>query len=279
MEYHQVALVSVVGYVHSLSALPDEEEIVHKLDDKYINAEWMARYTEGSEEILGMATQPFSGYSSNTARQTFQFILEGGHHYEVTWEGETYQLVAGELREGYLSAAYIGNVHLLDEDYPDTGEPFAIACLAVMGIVIFSEVVAADQAESHTFGINEIGQIRNRIPFKYMPQRYMLPSDFSYSGIKNDELEKAYFHMLNGGEVYANYSSSTYKVLMIDFDVWDNIFHSLVMTNGDDIMMWSHHDGWVRHTRSSFMLKGADGKKYQISVNSEGKVVANVTSI
>lgn len=270
---------SVVGYVHSLSVLPNEEEVVHKLDDKYLNAEWMAGRIEGSEEILGIATQPFSGTSSNTARQTFQFVLEGGHHYEVTWDGEVYQLVAGELREGYIAATYIGNLHLLDDDYPDTEKPFAIACLTVMGIILLTEVIAADQAESHTFGINEIGQIRNRIPFKYMPRRYVLPSDFSYSGIQNDELEKAYFHMLNGGEVYANYANSPYKVLMIDFDVWDNQFHSLVMTDGDDIMMWSYHDGWIRHTRSSFMLKGADGKKYQISVNSEGNVVANATSL
>lgn len=270
---------SLVGYVHSLSALPDTEEVIHKLDNKYIEADWMAKRIEGSEEILGEAIQPFSGTSSNTARQTFQFILEGGHHYEVTWDGETYQFVAGGIQEGYIAATYIGNVHLLSDEYPDTGEPFAIACITVMGIVLFTEVIAADQAESHTFGIKEVGQIRNRIPFQYLPRRYVFPSDFSYSGIKNDELEKAYFHLLNGGEVYANYASSPYKVLMIDFDVWDNQFHSLVMTDGDDIMMWSYHDGWLRHSRSSFMLMGSDGNKYQISVNSEGNVVAQATSL
>jgi len=269
----------VVGYVHSLSALPNLEEVVHKLDDKYINAEWLAQYAEGSEEILGEAEQPFYGSSSNTARQNFQFTLEGGHQYEVTWDGETYRCLAGEIREDYIAVAYVGNLRLLDDEYPDSGEPFAIACLAIMGMVLLTQVAATDQATSHSFGIKEVGLIRTRIPYQYMQRPYVFPSDFKYSGVKNDELEKAYIHLINGGEVYANYANSRYKVLMIDIDLWDSRFHSLVMTDGENIMMWgADSDGWIRHTRRSLMVIGDDGKKYQISVDSNGKLVANTTT-
>ncbi|MBQ9169186.1 MAG: hypothetical protein IJX67_12400 [Oscillospiraceae bacterium] len=267
-----------VCYVKSLSCLPNQKEVIHKLEEKYLDTEWMAKYIEGSEEILGEAIQPFSGSTRKTARQSFQFTLEAGQTYEVTWDGETYLCTAGEIREEYIAAAYIGNSYMLDENYPDTGEPFAIACLTIMGLVLFTQIATTDQAESHTIAIRQVGKVRNRIPFNFMPKRYVFPSDFSYTGVVDDELEKAYLHMLSGGEVYANYASSPYKVLMIDYDLWDGQYHSLVMTDGEDIMMWGKDNGWIRHTRHSFMLIGNDGKKYQISVDSNGNLVANATS-
>ena len=260
-----------VGCVHSLSALPDEEEVVHKLDNKYLDAEWMANCTDGSEVILEEAVQPFSG---TTAQQNFQFTLEAGKTYEVTWDNDVYQCIAGQISEEYIFVSYMGNAHLLEEEYPDTGEPFCIACVSIMGIQLMTQIASTDDATEHRIAIKQIGKIRNRIPLAFMPQSYVFPSDFRYTGVVDDELEKAYFHLMRGGNVYANYGNSRFKIIMIDLDLWDGMFHNLVMTNGDCIMMWSKETGWLKHNKASFMLDGEDGKKYRIAINSSGALYA-----
>ena len=260
-----------VGCVHSLSALPDEEEVIYKLDNKYIDAEWIANRIDGAEVILEEAVQPFSGTS---AQQNFQFVLEGGKTYEVTWDNDVYQCTAGQISEDYVMVSYMGNAHLLEDEYPDTGEPFCIACLSIMGIQLMTQIASTEEAAEHRIGIKQIGKVRNRIPFSFMPQSYVFPSDFRYTGVVDDELEKAYYHLMNGGTVFANYGNSRFKVIMIDLDFWDGMFHNLIMTNGDCIMMWSKETGWLKHNKNSFMLDSDDGKKYRIAINSSGTLYA-----
>lgn len=143
-----------------------------------------------------------------------------------------------------------------------------------MGIQLMTQIASTDEAAEHRIGIKQIGKVRNRIPFSFMPQSYVLPSDFRYTGVVDDELEKAYYHLMNGGTVFANYGNSRFKVIMIDLDFWDGMFHNLVMTNGDCIMMWSKETGWLKHNKTSFMLDSDDGKKYRISINSSGTLYA-----
>ena len=260
-----------VGCVYSLSALPDEEDVVHKLDNKYLDAEWMANCIDGSEVILEEAVQPFSG---TTAQQNFQFNLEAGKTYEVTWDSDVYQCIAGQISEDYIVVSYMGNAHILEEEYPDTGEPFCIACLSIMGIQLMTQIASAEESTEHRICIRQVGKIRNRIPFSFLPQSYVFPSDFRYTGVVDDELEKAYYHLMRGGNVFANYGSKRFKVLMIDLDFWDGMFHNLVMTNGNCIMMWSKETGWLKHNKTSFMLDGEGGKKYRIAINSSGALYA-----
>lgn len=260
-----------VAYIMSLSCLPHTQEVFHPLDRRYTGAEWLAKREDGREIVLEQATQPFSNTTPRTSRQSFQFKLESGQQYEVYWDGDVYICTAGQIGEEIINCAYIGNAHLLDEEYPDTGEPFCIASVSILIIHLLSEIVAADDALEHSIRITAIGKIRKRLPFDYLPQRYVFPSDFQYTGVVQDELEQAYFHMMSGGEVYANYSSNRFKVLMIDLDIWDSRFSNLVMTDGKVIMMWSQETGWLRQSPDSFMLNSS-GKKYRISINGSGEL-------
>lgn len=265
-----------IGYISALTSSVSVMETIHKLDNKFLDAEWTASRTEGVETILEEAVQPFSGSS---AKQNFQFNLEAGKTYEVTWDGDIYLCTAGQISEEYISVSYMGNAHFMEDEYPDTGEPFCIACLSIMGIQLLSQIAASDSATEHRIGIKQVGKIRTRLPFSFMPQRYVMPSDLYYSGVKSDELETAYFHMMRGGEVYANYSNNRFKVLMINLDIFDGLYSSLVMTNGDVIMMWSQENGWVKQARNSIMLDGYDGKKFRITVGTDNTLtVSDVTN-
>lgn len=269
-----------VCYVKSLSCLPNQKEVIYKLDNKFIDAEWMANRFKGSEVVLEEADHEFSGSSRKTARQFFQFTLEAGESYKVTWDEDTYECVAGEIREDVIAAAYLGNLHLLDDDYPDTGEPFAIACLTIMGFVLFTQIAAMDNdATSHTIGIKQIGMVRNRIPYNFMPQRYVFPSDFSFVGVVEEELEKAFIHQNKGGEVYASYANTLYRVLRIDYDLWDGQYHYLVMTDGRTIMMWNAQTGWSRFGGDSIILRNSDKQAYRIYVDSNGNLAASTTTL
>ena len=261
----------LLGYTKSISALPDYEEIFHKLDDKYINAEWLAGRTEGNEAILLESVQPFNTGYPSYAKQDFLFKIEANQQYTVHWDGEEYPCQARTICANMVVGYFLGNAHLLDSDYLDTGEPFCVVHITIMGIPLITEIAARDEATEHTIAIYAAGKIQNRLPFKYLPSDFIFPKDFYYSGVDNDHLAQAYYHLLNGGAVYANYSSNRFKVLMIDLDIWDSRFSNLVMTDGKVIMMWSQETGWLRQAPDSFMLTSS-GKKYRIGINGSGQL-------
>lgn len=269
----------LLGYVKSTSALPENEEVFHKLDSRYIDADWLACFSEGSEVILEEAVQQFYSGVPSTAKQDFLFNVEANQQYTVHWDGAVYPCYPGVIISDMIVGYYLGNPHFLDEDYPDSGEPFCVVHVTIMGIPLITEIAAYDESPEHTVAIYATGKIRNRIPPKYLPKDFVFPKDFYYNEVDTDHLEQAYFHMLNGGTVYASYSNNRFRVLAIDLDLWDNRFHNMIMTNGECIMMWNHENGWLKQCQNSFMLNGYDGRKYRISVNSSGQLTtADVTN-
>jgi hypothetical protein len=266
---------TLLGYVKSMSALPDEEEVYHKLDSRYIDAEWLAGRTEGSEVVLEESTQQFYSGDPCYARQYFLFTLESNQEYTVRWDGENYPCRVGIVMADYVIGYFLGNASLFSSDYTNTGEPFCVIHVSIMGIPLITEIAASGDATEHTIAILKTGQVRKRLPFHYLPQDYIFPNDLYDSEVSNNHLEQAYFHLLNGGTVYANYSDNRFRVLAIDLDIWDSQFHSMIMTNGDVIMMWSEDTGWLKQSKNSFMLMGDNGRKYRITVNSNGQLVTS----
>lgn len=269
----------LLGYVKSISALPDNEEVFHKLDSQYIDADWLAGRSNGHEVVLAESVQPFYSGNPATAKQSFLFKLEVDQQYEVHWDGEVYPCHVRVVTSGYIIGYFLGNAHFLDTDYPDTGEPFCIIHVTVMGIPLITEIASvSEEAEEHTVAIYATGNIRKRLPYQYLPADFIFPNDLYDSGIDNDYLEQAYFHMLNGGTVYANYSDNRFRVLAINLDLWDSRFHSLVMTNGECLMMWSSENGWLKQCQNSFMLNGYDGRKYRIGISSGQFSITDATN-
>ena len=267
----------LVGYVKSISALPENEEVYHKLDSHYLNADWLANRSEGSETILYEAQQEF--YSYGDCRQTFPFALEPGENYVVTWDGEKHDCKCISIMLENFAFPCMGTMHFFNEEYPDTGEPFGIVNVAILqynlGTLIYGRPTSDDT--THTVAITRIGNVRNRIPFVYMPATYTFPSDLHYSGVDNDQLTTAYFHLQNGGQVMAMYQNDLYHVLDIYLDILDGWYDSIVLAGDSSIRIWNRRKGWFHYEPRRFTICTGDydeqykyGKKFEITVTPEG---------
>lgn len=269
-------------YTISCSVLPNAEEVIHKLDNRYLNAEWMAHYKTGTEMLLDKAEQPFSGSSSrNSCNRKFYFKLQPGKDYLVSWDDVNYTVSAKVMTSGFLN--YIGNGSIYSSDVEDTGEPFCIMELSLYGININTSIYTSDNSTTHTVGVWLTGSVADRIPFDFMPLVYTMPSDLM--DIKNhlDELSKAHEILIQGGTVLAAYNNSVYKVLSIYRDYIDAMYDSICITNGSKILFWDKRNGWCSYGENGFTITTpnyseenlpASGKKYKFTVDESGALIA-----
>ena len=269
-------------YTISCSILPNVEEVIHKLDNRYLDAEWMAHYKTGTEMVLDTAEQSFSGSSSrNSCNQKFYFKLQPGKKYLVLWDGESYTSYAKVMSTGFLN--YVGNGSIYSSDAEDTGEPFCILELSLYGININTSIYASDTSTTHTVGVWLTGSVADRIPFDFMPTVYTMPSDLK--DIKNhlDELGKAYEVLRQGGIVMATYQNSIYRVLSIYRDYIDSMSDNICIANGRRILFWHEYYGWTSFAPTGFTIATnnyneeylpASGKKYKFTVDETGALIA-----
>ena len=266
-----------VAYVKHLSAIPAEQEIVHKLDNKYLDAEWVATRANGSEVLLPESSQTF--YSSGYGEQNFPFTLEPGETYVITWDGEQHTCTCNHVTVDNLAFPYVGNLHLLDEEYPDSGEAFCVLSLVILTINLGTVIYArpSDDDSTHTVSVAHNGKIRKRIPFEYLPSSYTFPNDLEYKGVDDDQLTEAYFHLQKGGTVYAYYQGDIYRVLSIYKDLFDGWYDSIVMAGDGAIRIWCKRKGWFHIEPRRFTICTGDydeqyknGKKFEITVTPEG---------
>ena len=267
------------AYVKHLSAIPPEREIVHKLDNKYLDAEWVATRTDGSENVLMETSYYF--YSSGTCEQTFSFSLEPGENYLVGWDYEHNTYPCKRVAIQGFQLPYIGNLHYFDEEFPDTGEPFCFINIAILflnlGTMLYT--APADSDTYYTVSLTRVGNVRQRIPLDYLPAVYTFPADLSDNDVDNDLLAMAYFHMQKGGAVNAIYQGDIYQVLAINVDIFDGWYDSLVLAGEGCIRIWHKRKGWFSYEPHRFSLcsPGYDepsrsGKKYEVTIDENGQL-------
>ena len=269
------------AYVKSTSCLAGTKEVVHKLDNKYLDMEWCASVKDGIEVILPAAEQQFQGTYS---RQSFIFTLEGEKTYRVLWDDTYYTCNAVKVQSGYANVNYLGNGSLYANDLPETDEPFCIYSIDLLGTPLSAKMQTNESDTSHTVGIEQIGKVNNRIPYEFLPQVYILPTDIGYNDIRLEELAEAQKIIQAGGKVYARHNNSTYQVLQASCDFIDDQYHSLSMIGSSKIMMWSKHSGWTYYSPYDFVLTTSDynlsegsvesGKKFKFTVDENGSLKA-----
>ena len=92
------------AHVKSISCLAGMKEVVHKLDNKYLDMEWCASVRDGIEVLLPETEQQFRG---NHSVQDFLFSLEDNKVYGVRWDGSYYQCNGINVQNGfYLDKLY-----------------------------------------------------------------------------------------------------------------------------------------------------------------------------
>lgn len=269
------------AYAVETSCLPASRKVVHKLDSQYIDADWMANTHSGIEVELPEAVQAFNG---RQARQTFIFELEAGKQYSVTWNSDSFTCRSVGLNEGLFKIVYAGNGHLVSENLPETIEPFCVYTVYLGQQFLATAIVAAEAADSHTVGVSQTGQVRNRIPYEFLPRTYVMPTDIGYNKVQLPELAEAFRVFSQGGRVYARYNNSTYQVLQCYRDHIDNMSDMLCMTNGSSFLMWHISRGWTGFSTNHFIIttdpfynndgSSADYRKYKFTVDKFGVLTA-----
>lgn len=136
------SMPNISCYISYFSAL-DKDEVVHKLDNKFIDAEWIAKPEQVLTPVLPQATYTAWPFSNRNVIESWEGEPVGnepinemgefieGRTYVVTLEGTTYECVAIPVYSSYHEEYYfgIGNPHLDDgysaiDDYEDNGLPF-----------------------------------------------------------------------------------------------------------------------------------------------------------
>lgn len=269
------------AYAVESSCLPSHQEIIHKLDSKFIDADWLAGTHTGVEIILPETTQTFSG---RQAKQSFVFEIEPGKQYTITWNGTPYICHAVGLPDSFITIVYVGNGHLVTENLPESAEPFCVYSVFLGIQFLGTSIVAAEAADSVTVGVSQTGKVRNRIPYEYLPRVYVMPTDIGYNKVQLSELAEAFRVFSQGGRVFARYNNSTYQVLQCHRDHIDNMSDMLCMTNGSSFLMWHIYRGWTGYATDHFIIttnpfysndgSSADYKKYKFTVDKTGALIA-----
>jgi hypothetical protein len=146
---------------------------IHKLDDKYINAEWLPQKTmvptvgvvettmtvkDTGEDML-----PSESYDMNA--------LESAEYCEVLWNGTTYKCVPQQA----MGIDFIGNTSIWGPAMPDSGEPFLFCYGAFVGGV--APIVPAETEA--TFSITCYNStVVSTIPEEYLPEKLQFGNEY-----------------------------------------------------------------------------------------------------
>lgn len=273
-----------IAYVSAISDLLIAEEKIHKLDQKYLDVEWMAKTKVGTEPMLDETKLLFHSSKSNksTCDQRFDFPIYAGEKYLVHWDGKEYECRAVSVMMPLVN--YIGNGSIYDKDFEDSGEPFCVLSYVWRDFYATTTIYGNNDAKEHTVGLWHSGNIPNRIPYKYLPSVYVLPSDLKQVGVNYIELEKGYEKLRRGSTVFALYNNSLYKVLFINCDLVDSMYYNLCISNGRQILFWDHIQGWTRFGYDGFTISPSvngsvqTDKKYKFTVDENGNLISTDVS-
>ena len=159
-------------YISHFSALDNPKTIIHKLDSKFVDAEWMATTTlSKGDVVLEETALDFQSNADGTqaSNHAGTLSLEKNKTYCVTWDGIEYKCVCGVFYAGDVEVLYLGNVALSGSDtgLAETGEPFAVICIP--SDEPFWNVGCKDDGNDHTVGICELDEVVNKLPEKFLP--------------------------------------------------------------------------------------------------------------
>lgn len=172
--------VSVAAYIPMTeSKIPNERvipckiyhdgKIIHKLNNKFIDAEWMANDNAGTITIL--KEKEYTGGQTFRSYEETAINIQKVVEYEsvtVICNGKEYEckpIYDEDDGSGEGDVFFLGNAGMWSEKYPNTGEPFML--MAYIGGVV---ILGVNTNEPYTFGIKRKNIVP--IPNKFLPKGY-----------------------------------------------------------------------------------------------------------
>lgn len=222
--------LSIAGAAQATVGITQVQRIIKKLDNKFIDAEWMATKTVETKEFL-----PETAVSNNaTVPGLTPDMFTVGAKMVVTVDGVAYNTVVRRLAE-YV---YIGNWSLVGEDI-DTGEPFLImrsfADNATMVLIL-------KDGDTCTLAITGEVFAYSQLPSEYANRVYTMPTDLA-TKVDGAELYEAKMALLAGNSVFAAYDGEKVRVL---FAASDDSYDYLWIASHGSLMHYTTVGGWTR---------------------------------
>ena len=164
----------------TISIFAGKKGKIHKIDNKYIDAEWMATKTIGAGDVIYKDT--YTEFSESSEGEMFTLFdpnetltvedeLVIGKRYVVAENGVEY---ISKVRPYYYNqdinekivGKYLGNGKNITLDGVDTGEPFIIAFMGSAS----SYVTSTDTTNGITVTVSELAEVENKLPQEYLPE-------------------------------------------------------------------------------------------------------------
>ena len=184
------------GHILNRTHYVDEKGIIHKLDNKFIDADWMATKIEEGGDVFYAADIEFtSGYVS-LANYGGGFKVDPGFELNVYWNGVRYKCTV-KLRN---DEPYIGNGSLVYSDVEDTGEPFCLyGVFLAPDVICYAKKDNAD-AESVTCIVTlQVVEYYNKLPKEYLPDEAALKKDIP----DVSDMVKSFYVNISAGDSYS----------------------------------------------------------------------------
>ena len=145
------------------------EDTIHKIDNKFIDAEWMAtKEMSAGTPILEEDSYSVTGTGAGTAYGAGlpEFTLESDKEYVVLFDGIEYKRTCMCITQGDMQAFYLGNMSFGNSDYGNTGEPFLIFLFPALS----QRALMADVEGTHTMGLYECEMGYRKLPAEFLPK-------------------------------------------------------------------------------------------------------------
>lgn len=221
--------LNIAGAEQATVGITQAQRIIKKLDNKFIDAEWMATKTVETKEFL-----PETAVSNNaTVPGLTPDMFTVGANMVVTVDGVTYNTVVRRLAE-YV---YIGNMSLVRDDM-DTGEPFLIMQSLVDNTTM--DLILKD-GDTCTLAITGEVFTYSQLPSEYVNRVYTMPTDLA-TKVDGAELYEAKLALLAGNSVFAAYDGEKVRVL---FAASDDSYDFLWIVSHGSLMKYSTVGGWT----------------------------------
>lgn len=266
---------------------------IHKMDPKFIDADWMATKTVEYITMTPDTTHEFpSSGSADVLKDVDLSYLTIGSTYRVVWNGVPYICTCYNhpvYETLGLTFPTLGNLAINNgsADYADTGEPFLIDCFNGTTTVTSNKTIEV------TFSIELENNIYNKLPEGYLPEsldeKYdITPVNVTELGTDGTGWSELNAALNSGREAYYN---DTYRALAIYADFVDGVYYGL-FADIDGIWFYasktrtnteSYVGKWVRLTPMPeeaadpwVIASSTEGsnKKFKITVDDSGTITA-----
>jgi hypothetical protein len=153
-----VVIVALDGSISATLSVCQQK--INKIDDKYLNLDWIPSKTEGVGEVIIPETTLTSAYTKISQL----YGLSEGQECIVTYNGVQYNTVVKSHAGGELLV--FGNESLLDPSLDNTYEPFAI----MNGMSDCYIIISDDTTENPTIKVQD-KYVYNKLPERYSTQK------------------------------------------------------------------------------------------------------------